>query len=265
MYDSTMFDSTMSDANNSADEVASGNSGSSSFQKDSSAERPMERPIEPLMEQMPEDILSQSEGRARSTQTNDGDQLRAIQHKDGVSDGTLSEEDLAIAESWQYLPLDARLVPKQSGCLTRIGFGLLILAICWLPIQVHGMCWSSLLLSFVVFSLIAPMVFKLKKRPAAIMIGAVAIFLLASLEIWNITGFNTLSLSGPPPKILWCGAAYQKTFQTIPPPAHETLLTVGTTPAGGPILSPKRCGSGPPLRTIYLKGPKNSVFKYTLF
>lgn len=264
-----MPDSTVPDSSNSADETESESLSSSGSQEKSSS-GPQMGPqmgpqIEPLMEQMPEDISSQSERRPPSTQANGESESRTIRRNDSAGDKTLSDEDLAIAESWQYLPLDARLVPKQSGCLTRVGFGLLILVICWLPIQVHGMCWSSLLLSLVIFALIAPVIFKLKKRPAVIMIGAVAIFIFASLEIWNLTGFNTLSLSGPPPKILWCGAAYQKAAETVAPPAHETLLTVGTTPAGSPILSPKRCGSGLPLRTIYLKGPNNSVFKYALF
>jgi hypothetical protein len=91
----------------------------------------------------------------------------------------------------------------------------------------------------------------LPRRTALMTMVAVALAGMGWIELVNIAQYGTLSLSGPPPLIRWCGATYQKSAVVVstPPPAdgaRDTMIL--RTPSGYDVfgVAPPRtaaCGA----------------------
>lgn len=122
------------------------------------------------------------------------------------------------------------------------------------PELVDGLWWLTLVISIVVVGGILvigspggrrPRGTALFRRrivlPAVVVAGAV---LFGAFMTYDLLAFHTWSLSGPPPKVLACGAEYSRAGAAIPTPARVPLHRVGTTPSGLPILGNADCGRG---------------------
>ena len=134
-----------------------------------------------------------------------------------------------------------------------------VAALCYLPMVVHGVCFVSLLFSLLILAVCLAV---LRVRPSRA-IGTWIVVALASfglLELWNGVAFDTLALTGAPPAVQWCGTHYDKAGTTARP---DHLQTVGTSPSGMAILSATGCdasGKIPP--HVYGDRSATTVYVY---
>ncbi|HLN15927.1 MAG TPA: hypothetical protein VK277_04140 [Acidimicrobiales bacterium] len=165
-------------------------------------------------------------------------------------------------------------VPRRTSLFTRILRVVLVALALWLPIELHGLCWVSLLIGLGAVLLLL-LIFRLRARTVVALMAALVLVEGVGLEIWNGAAFHTASLSGPPPALLWCGRTYWPPGHTLraetpaqlrglrPAVVAGRLQTVGTTPSGLPILSPTACGgTNPP--SVFLPAGPHTYYRYAL-
>jgi hypothetical protein len=88
----------------------------------------------------------------------------------------------------------------------------------------------------------------LSRRAALATMVAVGLAGMGWIELINVAQYGTLSLSGPPPVIRWCGAAYEKSAVAVAtPPASDGApdASVLRTPSGYDVfgVAPERAGA----------------------
>jgi hypothetical protein len=135
----------------------------------------------------------------------------------------------------------------------------MVAALAYIPLAVHGVCWVSLLFSLLVVAL-GLVVLRVRPSRAVVTWVAVAVVAFGLLELWNGTAFDTLALTGAPPAVQWCGVHYDKVGATVRP---SDLQTVGTAPSGMAILSARGCDAGGSIiPRVYGDRSTTSVYVY---
>jgi hypothetical protein len=154
----------------------------------------------------------------------------------------------------------AGLFPKARGGWLGLAAQVVVVAVlCYVPMIVHGVCLVSLLVALAILA-VGLVVLRVRPATAITVWVVVAVASFGLLELWNGTAFNTLSLTGPPPAVQWCGAHYDKAGTGSRPP-H--LKTVGTAPSGMAILSAIGCDAGGPTpRRVYGDLSTDRVYVY---
>jgi hypothetical protein len=157
------------------------------------------------------------------------------------------------------VPGTSTLFPRSAGGWLGLVLKVVVVAAaCWIPFAVHGVCFVSLLFSL---GILAVALVVLRPRWAVWRWVVVAAVAFGLLELWNGTGFDTLSLLSPPPAMQWCGTHYLRAATLAHRPPH--LATVGTAPSGTPILSARSCQpDGPGVRVIYGGGLNGTTIVY---
>lgn len=75
--------------------------------------------------------------------------------------------------------------------------------------------------------------------PSVLVLGLVA---FGAFLVFDQVAFGTWTLSGPPPRVLACGATYDRAGTAITPPTGVALHKVGVTPSGLDVFGNSTCG-----------------------
>jgi hypothetical protein len=150
---------------------------------------------------------------------------------------------------WEGLQVE----PSGSGRLRTVIVILVLIGIFLTPLLIDGIWWLTLAVSEVVVGTILvlgappgarqPGTALFRRRVVLPVVLVVAVVFYGAFMAYDDLLFGTWSLSGPPPKVLACGAEYHAEGGLIPAPRGVPLHQVGTTPSGLPILGNANCGN----------------------
>jgi hypothetical protein len=146
-------------------------------------------------------------------------------------------------ENYQGYWEDLELLELRWRTTTRIVAILVLTGLFFTPELIDGLWWLTLVISELVVGAIVILGAPNRRRLVAVVVVAVALAGFASLEAFNDLEFGTLSLSGPPPQVLACGAVYEQTSISLDVPKSLHLHQVGTTPSGLAMLGNAQCGN----------------------
>ncbi|MHB8318044.1 MAG: hypothetical protein ACYDEP_02255 [Acidimicrobiales bacterium] len=113
----------------------------------------------------------------------------------------------------------------------------------FVPEILDGLWWLTLFVSDLVVGTIVILGMPRHRARVVLAVTSFVLVSFASLEAYNWLLFDTVSLWGPPPTILACGAEYVRTDANIAVPKGLILHRVGTTPSGLAVLGNSRCGT----------------------
>jgi hypothetical protein len=161
---------------------------------------------------------------------------------DAVSGETEGAPTLFIA-AHPAVPGELFVHRSRWGWFARLLFLAALVFLFFEPERVDGMWWGTLVISEAVVGVLIVLASPGRRRLATMVVAALAALGFVALEVYNDAAFGTLSLSGPPPKILACGQEYTRTAtRPIPIVPPVPLHRVGTTPSGRTLLGNGRCG-----------------------